>query len=243
MKPYLNSIFFSIAIIIAALVIGNSYANRSKVDGTITVTGLGKKDFTSDLIVWNGSYSKVNSDLKAASAGLENDKKIIEEYLNKNGINTKDIVFSAVDIREKFKSKYSDDGKFNGDEFEGYTLTQSVQIKSKEVEKIENISRKITDLINEGIQFYSEPPGYYFTKLADLKIELISNATEDARARAEKISEKSGGDIGDLISAQMGIFQITGLYSNEEFSSGGTFNTSSKEKSASITMKLTYRVD
>jgi hypothetical protein len=243
MKTNLNSILFSIAIIIAAIVLGNAYMKRTKVEGTISVTGLGKKDFTSDLIVWEGNYSKENTDLKLASAELEKDKKIIEEYLVKNGINKKDIVFSAVETKEKSKRKYSNDGKYVVEEFEGYILTQSIQITSKEVEKVENISRKITELLNEGIQFYSDPPRYYFTKLSDLKIELISKATEDARARAEKISEKSGGDIGDLVSAQMGIFQITGQNSNEEFSWGGTFNTSSKEKSASITMKLTYKID
>lgn len=40
----------------------------------------------------------------------------------------------------------------------------------------------------------------------------------------------------------MGIFQITGQNSDEDYSWGGTFNTESKEKTASITMKLDYKV-
>jgi hypothetical protein len=79
--------------------------------------------------------------------------------------------------------------------------------------------------------------------LADLKIEMISKATEDARTRAEQIAINSGGKLGKLISAKMGIFQITGQNSNEDFSWGGTYNTESKEKTASITMKLDYKVD
>ena len=97
-------------------------------------------------------------------------------------------------------------------------------------------------MLNKGIQFYSELPRYYYTKLADLKIELVSKATEDARLRVEKISEMSGAKIDKLQNAQMGIFQITGQNSNEEYSWGGTFNTSSKEKKASITIKLTYKI-
>ena len=80
-------------------------------------------------------------------------------------------------------------------------------------------------------------------KLADLKIQMISKATQDARLRAEKIAEFSGGKLGKLESARMGIFQITGQNSKETYSWGGTFNTDSREKSASITMKLTYNVD
>jgi hypothetical protein len=72
---------------------------------------------------------------------------------------------------------------------------------------------------------------------------MISKATEDARLRAEKIAENSGGKLDDLISAQMGIFQITGQNSNEDYSWGGTYNTASKKKTASITMKLNYEVD
>ena len=59
---------------------------------------------------------------------------------------------------------------------------------------------------------------------------MISKATEDARLRAEKIAEFSGGKLGKIVSAKMGVFQITGQNSNEDYSWGGTFNTSSKEK-------------
>ena len=47
-----------------------------------------------------------------------------------------------------------------------------------------------TELLNQGVQFYSESPRYYYTKLADLKIQMISKATQDARLRAEKIAER-----------------------------------------------------
>ena len=242
LKSNLAPILFSFAIIVASIVLGHAFVNRNKVAGDISVTGLGEKNFTSDLIVWTGSFSKENTDLKQAYADLENDKNKITEYLKQNGINIKEIVFSAVNTSNKTKRKYNPEGKIVGEDFDGYNLTQSIEISSKEVEKVEVISRKITELLNKGIKFLSGPPRYYYTKLTELKLELVSRATEDARLRAEKISEKSGGKIDKLISAQMGIIQITGQNSNEDYSYGGTFNTSSKEKTASITMKLTYKI-
>ncbi len=203
---------------------------------------MSEKNFTSDLIVWEGFFSKVRSDLKSASFELNKDKELIGEYLKKNGIEKKDIVFSAIEINEQVKRKYSPSGEYLGEDFTGYKLTQSIQITSRDIEKIEELSRNITELINDGVQFNSKPPRYYYTKLADLKLELVSEATEDARQRAEKIAEKSGSSIGKLVTAQMGIIQITGQNSTEEYSWGGTFNTSSREKTASITMKLVYRV-
>lgn len=243
MKNNITAIIFGISIVLAAYLLGNAFMNRNKPDGTISVTGLGKADFTSDLIVWEGSFSKESSNLKQAYSDVEKDKKIISDYLTAKGITTDELVFNAVNSRKNTRSKYSSDGKYIGDEFLGYILTQSLQIESNDVEKVEKISREITELLNKGIQFYSQAPRYYYTKLADLKIEMISKATEDARIRAEKIAENSGGNLDDLISAKMGIFQITGQNSNEDYSWGGTYNTSSKEKTASITMKLNYEVD
>lgn len=243
MKKNLSAIIFGLSIVFAAYLLGNAFINRNKADGIVSVTGLGKADFTSDLIVWEGSFSRESFDLQQAYRDLEKDKAIISEYLLNKGISKEELVFNAVNSRKNTRIKYSSQGQYIGEEFLGYILTQSLQIDSNNVENVENISREITELLNKGIQFYSQSPRYYYTKLADLKIEMISKATEDAHLRAKKIAENSGSKLGDLITAKMGIFQITGQNSNEDYSWGGTYNTSSKEKTASITMKLEYEVD
>jgi len=243
MKNNLSAAIFGLAIVLSAFVLGYSFMNRNRPDGSISVTGLGKTDFTSDLIVWEGSFSEESLNLQQAYSDLEKDKKIISEYLLSKGIKDDELVFNAVNSRKDTRRKYTSDGKYIGDEFLGYVLTQSLQIDSRDVENVEKVSREITELLNKGIQFYSQAPRYYYTKLADLKIEMISKATSDAKTRAETIAENSGGDLGRLISAKMGIFQITGQNSNENYTWGGTFNTESKEKTASITMKLVYKAD
>ena len=96
MKNNLSAIIFSLAIVLSAYFLGNSIINRNKADGTISVTGLGKTDFTSDLIVWEGAFSKENIDLRQAYSDLEKDKKIISEYLISKGINNSELVFNAV---------------------------------------------------------------------------------------------------------------------------------------------------
>ena len=243
MKNNLTATIFGLAIVIAAYVLGYSFMNRNKAEGTISVTGLGKADFTSDLIVWEGSFSEESINLQQAYNDLEKDKKIISDYLLSKGITANELVFNAVNSRKDTRGKYTTEGKYMGEEFLGYVLTQSLQINSNDVEKVETVSREITELLNKGIQFYSQAPRYYYTKLADLKIEMISKATADAKTRAEQIAVNSGGKLGKLISAKMGIFQITGQNSDEDYSWGGTYNTESKEKTASITMKLDYEVD
>lgn len=244
MKNYLTAVIFSIAIVASSYFLADAYLNRTKnVKGTISVTGLGKTDIVSDLIVWEGDFSAKSYELKDAYTILKRDKKKVISYLESRGLKENQIVFNAVVMNKRFETKYNEYGKYSGEEFVGYELSQGIRIESKEVEKIEQISREITDLLNQGIQFYSNPPRYYYTKLAGLKIEMISKATEDAFNRAETIAKFSKSKIQKLITAKMGIMQITGQNSNEDYSWGGAFNTSSKNKTASITMKLIYSVE
>ena len=241
-KNNLNAVIFAVAIVLSAIFLGRAYVNRSKKDGEISVTGLGKKDFTSDLIIWDATFVEEAYDLKDAYQQLKHAKRLIEKYLTNKGVSDSQIVFEAVDVTKNTRRLYNERGNYVGEEFAGYRFRQQFTIESGEVEKIEQLSREITDLLNQGVTLYSESPRYYYTKLSDLKIEMISKATEDARIRAEKIAENSGGELGKLKSAKMGVFQITGQNSNENFSWGGAFNTSSKNKTASITMKLVYQI-
>ena len=239
---HITAIIFGFAIILAALVLGNAYVKRANPPQVISVTGLGTQNFTSDLIVWEARFVAFNAELKTAFEQLNNDKELVRKYLVAKGISTDSIIFNSVQTIEQRDNKY-DNGNYVGSIFRGYELSQSVQIESTDVSKVEQISREITELLNQGVQLTSVPPRYYYTRLADLKIEMISKATEDARIRAEKIAENSGGQLRELQSAKMGVFQITGQNSDETYSWGGAYNTSSKNKTASITMRLEYLVD
>lgn len=232
----------SLGFIIGLGILGSAIKNRNKSENTISVTGLGTNKFTSDLIAWSGNFSRNSFELKSAYDELANDKKVIENYLVSRGITKDEIIFSAVDIQKLYNYGSDSNGR-STQTFAGYQLSQSVSIDSKEVSKIENLSRNITEIINLGIEFTSSPPNYFYTKLADVKHQMIADATKDARQRAEKIAENAGSKLGKLKKATMGITQITAPNSTEEYSYGGTFNTSSKDKEASITIKLEYQVD
>ena len=239
---YLSAIIFSVAIVLAAYFLGSSYVSRANPDGVISVTGSGSENFTSDLIVWEGRFSRSSANLEQAYSQLNSDKESVRTYLTTKGIKPENIVFNSVQTIEQQENQYQN-GNYVGSIFKGYELIQSVKIESNNVELIENVSREITELLNKGVQFNSSPPRYYYTKLADLKIEMISKATEDARVRAERIAKNSGGKLGELKSANMGVFQITGQNSGEDYSWSGAYNTADKRKTASITMRLEYEIN
>ena len=243
MRNLWSVIIIAVAVVLSAMLFSNAFKNRNANNDNISVTGLGSKDFVSDLIVWTGSFSKKSMELRDAYAQLDRDRQIIRNYLTTKGLRPEDIVFSAVNINKDYRYNYDQNGAVREQIFSGFQLTQNVQVESKEVDKVEALSREVTELINSGVEFYSNPPEYYYTKLAELKIEMIAEATRDANARAKSIAENAGSSLGKLKKSDMGVFQIIAQNSSEEYSWGGSFNTAAKKKTANITVKLVYQVD
>jgi uncharacterized protein len=242
-KTFANSVIIGIAIVLTAIIFSNAFKNRNQSANNIRVTGLGKKDFVSDLIVWSGSFTRRNLNLKEAYAELDRDREAINSYLLSKGIKKDNVVFSSVDINKEYDNVYDEVSKKSKSVFAGYRLQQNVQIESNEVDKIEDLSRQVSELINSGVEFYSNNPQYYYTKLSELKVEMIAAATKDANIRAQKIAENAGSGVGKLKNADMGVIQITAQNSSEDFSWGGSYNTTSKRKTATITVRLEYEIE
>ena len=240
MKNYIGTTIMAIAIIAAMFIAGNAYKYKYRSTETISVTGLAEKDFTSDLIVWGGSFTRYGFELKETYASLKDDEKVIKGYLNKKGVPDSNIVFSAISITKNFQHKYDEKGNEISSTFTGYTLTATFQVQSRDINRVEKLSREATELLETGIELTSNSPDYYFTRLNELKVDLLAEAGKDAKTRAETIAKNSGGSLNGIKKATMGVFQITGKNQNEDFSYGGAFNTSSKEKTASITLKVDY---
>jgi hypothetical protein len=243
MKILGTALIIGLAIVFASWIAGSAFKYRSRSAETIVVTGLAEKDFISDLIVWNGSYSRKAPDLKSAYAAVKQDESTIRQYLKSKGIAENEMIFSSVVISKEFETQTDEKGRQTFQVFTGYNLTQTVKVESVNVDKIEKISREVTELIESGIEFNSSPPLYYNTKLSEVKMDLLARASADAKTRAETIAKNSGSSLGKLRKASMGVFQITGKNSNEDYSYGGAFNTSSRNKTGSITIRMEFAAD
>jgi len=231
--------FITIAIILSVGILSLAYTSRGKATRKIEVTGKAERNFTSDLVVWNGYFSKQNLNMKEAFKQLKVDESLVKNYLVKKGIKENEMLFSSVQISKVYENYYDEHGRYNY-KLTGYELRQDVNISSSDIDKIEKISREVSELIDMGVELTSDAPDFFYTKLSDLKLELIEEATADGRARADKIAKSAKSDLGKLLYANLGVFQITGQNSNEDYSWGGAFNTKSKEKTASITVRLNF---
>jgi uncharacterized protein len=204
------ALILSFSIIISCFigVYGLAEYKRKKYD--IDIKGYTTQQITSDLIVWSGIYDVDADNLKDGYNLLEKDKEKVKKYLVDNGIMEEDLIFSSISISENYVVNQ------NGiitNEISNYTFTQTVTISSGEIEKVTEISRDATELINEGVQLESYAPEYHYTKLEDLKVSMLADATKDATKRAGLIAENAGGKLGGLTHATVSSIKITPLYS------------------------------
>ena len=210
----------------------------------IPATGSASCDFESDLIVWRGSFSVHGDTPRDAYAIIKKDAELVRQYLEENHVAEDEMIFSSVNISQTYTSRYDEEGKYLGDETDGYDLTQSLTVSSYDIDKVENISRDITKLIESGVEFESELPEYYYTKLDEVKLDLIEKATANAKERIDIMSAGSGAKAGKLLSATLGVFQITAKNSgSESYSYDGYLDTSSRYKTANITVRLNYAAE
>lgn len=240
-----NNLIFGICIIIAAMLIGDSYYDAKKLDNirnmTIEVKGYASKDITSDFADWTGSFSVKSESLQDAYNQIQSVQDQVKKQLVVFGAKEIQLEFSSIDTRKIFKQVQADYGYQNSDEVIAYELTQTVFIESNDIEMIEKISKLSTNLISEGINFNSYSPRYFYTKIDDLKLEMLSQSAQDAKNRAVQLAENTDADVGNLISASQGVFQITSKNS-QEVSSYGIYDTHSKEKTISAVITAQFEV-
>ena len=232
------AIIIAAAIIISSLIMTNGVKDIKSGGKQIIVTGSAKQEITSDLIVWTGSFNAKSAVLQDAYVSLENDKNRVMDYLVEQGIPKDTIVFSSINTNINYI--ILPNGQYTSD-IDYYDLNQTVTISSEEIDKVTEISRNVTELINEGIQFQSYAPQYLYTKIADLKVTMLAEATKDAKKRAEMIAENAGNTLGDLKYADMGVIQITPRYSNE-VSDYGMNDTYSLEKEITAIVHCEFEI-
>ena len=170
---------------------------------------------------------------------LNTDENSIRSYLMEKGINDIEMVFSSAAINQDYE--YTSEPEVGICRvFSGYRLVNTVRIEFKVMPKIGKIFCEVTKFFARGVELNAYKLAYYFNKLADLKTKMIANTTKNTRERAEKVAENFKSKLGQLQQIVLGIIQFMAQNSSEKYSWVVILNTTSKEKTASIIMKLKF---
>ena len=221
-------------LIISATIWASAYYNKDS-SNSLSVTGSASKEVVSDSAKFTGDFSRIVkiSSLKSGYDQMSSDLKIVKDFLKEQGIDDKIVTISPVSMNENYNynSNYQTEKE--------YTLRQQVEVASSDVSKITSLAQQTQNLINKGVVFSTNPVEYYYTKLPELRVALLSDAIKDAKARAEKMAEATGKKIGDLKSAASGVVQV--LPSNSlEVSDYGTYDTAKINKNVMVTVRAAF---
>lgn len=228
----------ALGLIISSLLLSSALESIKSGEQIVTVKGYAEKNITSDLGVWNGYVTVRSYDLVSGYSKLQTDITILTKYLKEKGVKEQMIKLGPVTNYASYK--YTNDGRSTG-ELSHYNLERAITVTSNDVKLIELLASESTSLIQQGLEINSSLPQFFYTKLNDLKTEMLGKATEDAKDRARVIAEGSGSKVKSINSATQGVFQITEPNSSE-ISDWGEFNTSSIEKTIKAVVTASFTI-
>lgn len=229
----------ALGLVLSSLIFGWFFEKSKKGDEVITVTGSARKRIKSDLVVWSAAVTYEAPKLADAYPSLSENVLRVKQHLISKGVPENEITISAITTTPLRKT---DENGQESSEVTGYSLRQQLEVRSTDVDKIGQIAREATELINQGILIESNAPQYLYTKLGDLKIEMLGEAAKDAKTRAERIAASTGNSIGTVRSAKMGVMQIT-VADSTEVSDAGISDTSSIDKDITAVVNIGFAVD
>lgn len=202
---YLLLSMIALATLISGWLIADGLKHFRTGDRYVSVKGLAEREVKADLAVWLVQFRASDVNLPAAKKRLEQDEKIVREFLSTQAINPADIHMGRIDVSEELiRNTYN--APIQG---KRYTLTATLKIRSEDVDIVADAARNLGVLVGKGVLLgYGGTPQYSYSGLNDIKPDMIADATANARAAAQKFAADSGADIGPIRRATQGYFSI-----------------------------------
>ena len=229
----LAGLFLSAGLIFSAMLATSAWV-KIKNSQFITVKGSTHKNIESDLVIWQGNYSVEAVALLEAQHLLRADRGRVEQFLIGNGITN--FVFAPITI-EEVKASLKDATGWVRQRTAGYRLSQIVRVESGDLDRLDRLDT--APLVEQGMIFTTEPPQFLYTRAGEAKVEMLADATRDARARAEQIATQGDRTIASLHDADMGVFQITPRHATRT-SWEGESDTTSRWKTITAVVTATF---
>jgi hypothetical protein len=238
-KPHLLGMVAGL-FLAAGLIVSASLATTAwlKVKNTqfITVKGSARKNVRADLTVWRGGFTTQATSLLEAQKNLKQDAEKVREFVV--GRTLTNFSFTPISI-EEVRGTLTDSAGLTQPQVLGYRLTQAVRVESSDVDLMAQLDRESVALVERGVLFTAQAPEFLYTKAGEAKVEMLAEATRDARTRAEQIAKQGEREIARLHDADMGVIQIAPIYSGQT-SWEGMNDTSSLDKTITAVVTATF---
>lgn len=236
------AVVFGVCFILFGFVVKSGITSVANKDQSITVTGTTERAVTSDTAKWTISVSERSygeGASQAASKMAANSAKAVQVFLIKNGITEDKIAIQSPTLSQI--CELSSQGYENCSiGVKGQTAYQNIVVETSDVDKVQTLSGRIlTEVGNANIS--NNMVEYYYSKLKDIRVEMLQEATKNARERAEAVAKAGGATVGNITSLSSGVFQVT-QKNSVSVDDYGAYDTTSIEKKVTATVKVNFSV-
>lgn len=199
------ALFLALGLAGAGYLVSNGLVHLRGGERGVSVRGVSERDVRADLAIWPIQYTVTDNDLSVAQKSLNDQGTKVESFLKTQGLGDSEFGVQKVEVTDLLAQQYRPDNIQNG----RYILTKTYLVRTPNVDLVDKIFRNVGDLISEGVILaQGSGPSYMFTKLNDVKPDMIAEATKSAREGAQKFAEDSGAKVGGIKTASQGLFQI-----------------------------------
>ena len=232
-------VLLAIGLIVGGLLLGTRIRDFKRADRYVEVKGLVERTVKSDSATWPISFSEAGDSLPAVFAASEKDKAAVIAFLQTQGFAQQDMTLGSISVTDRSTQQYG-----SNEHGPRFIVQQTITLNSKDVDKVAAANAKTADLIRAGVVIQSGQNGgggggviYRFNGLNALKPDMITEATRNARASADRFAADSGSQVGAIRSANQGVFSISSASEGSSTGDEGGYNAD-QQANASIMKKV-----
>ncbi len=198
----------AVGIALAGWFIGHGFVQGRMADRIVTVKGLAERDVMADLALWPIRFASTDNNLAVAQRKIEESQQAVFTFLQNNGMSRDQVELQQLQVNDLLTNPYR-----SGPMDSRYIINATLMVRSESPQQIQSVSQKISQLVQAGVVLSSNEgpfsgPSYLFTRLNDLKPDMIAEATANARRAAEQFAKDSGSHLGKIRNANQGTFVI-----------------------------------
>ena len=232
-------IALAIGVTIGGVAIALGIRDIRRAGDEVTATGSARRPIVSDFVIWRGTVSGQHPSLPEAFRELQVRSDKVKRYLQAHAI--PDSVITVRPLETYGIPEFTPEGRETGRN-SSYRVSQTFEVRSADVERTSQLSADLSQLINDGVPISAQPPEFLYTKLSEIRGQMLADATRDARVRAEQIAKSAGSELGRVRTVRVGVFQITPRYSTE-VADYGINDSSSRDKDITAVVRVTFALD
>ncbi len=186
--------------------VGQTMYNAKVAINTAEAKGLAERRVEADLAYWRVRYTvsgKTRQDIPRLYEQSEVAQQKIVELLLENGFDETELEPGVIDYAYR---EFRDEDQRLVEE--KHLLIGSISVETNQVQRVSEVRAKLNQLIAQGLDIKNDAPTYHFTKLNEIKPDMLKEATRNARIAANEFAANAGVEVGGIRSARQGSFNV-----------------------------------